>query len=1113
MAKAKLTTRGISTSTVTSDNLAKGSQLTHNQLDSNFLNLRDQTFGIAADDSATIQVGAGDTIYIQGGSNVTTSTDSAGVVTINATGEVTASSTTTFTNKTFDADATGNNLSNIEVANLKSGVLDTDISSVSGSDDTLASAKAIKTYVDSTAGAGFKVIGDDSAGVDIPANGTLYIQGGNNVTTATDSAGVVTINATGEVTASSTTTFTNKTLDANGTGNSITNLEVADLASGVLDTDISSVSGSDNTLASAKAIKTYVDSQISGVATGQGFKVIGDDSAGVDIPEAGTLYIQGGTGITTATDSAGVVTINGQTGDITSVVAGSGLTGGGTSADVTLNIGAGTGIDVAADAISVDVSDFLTNGSDNRVVTATGSDAMNGEANLTFDGSILGVTGTQTITNTTTDDSLTITTTEDSATAAPVITLKRNSGSPADADYLGQLKFKGENDADEAINYAKITGKISDASDSTEDGLIEFALMKAGSNNIGARLNSTNLQLLNGTGLESNGNISTDGALAVTGASTLDGVTVTDNTISSNASNADLQISASGTGDVVVDSVLTGASGGGTITIGPTIKVGRGSSSGTVMNRIAGQTLTVGSHGSQTGAFTIYEDEGDIRHTIKDVNADIQFTSQTDGGGSLAIELPASGPVIKSTSAYGTNAPANQNLVLGTAGTGKVIIDNMSFDGEQGIIATDSSNQDITLTPNGSGKVSISGIKYPTSDGSADQVLRTDGSGNLSFVAQSGGTALTGSTNNTLTTVTGANAITGEANLTFDGSTLAVTGAATVSTTLGVTGASTLDGVTVTDNTISANGSNADLEISANGTGVVSLSSDGTFSSLATATFTDNFGAVDRAKGVHMFRKETIGSALTSSNDRRQGHLVGQQYTLGNFTSSDKDNRFRAQTVGVAVDLNGATVNSTNNFAGALGAQGQAAVENRDGSNAGTMGNTIGMMAGSYFYSPQTVNITNAHGVFSYVETDDNGGAITLTNAFAYKAQINKYHGTITNGYSYYIDSNGATNKFGFYDTTNSLSRFGAVQLDNQSGDPTHGADKSFIYAKDESASSEVFVKDEAGNVTKISPHNDKGEWEYYSVNKKTGKKLRVNMERMIRKLEEYTGESFIENE
>ena len=34
----------------------------------------------------------------------------------------------------------------------------------------------------------------------------------------------------------------------------------------------------------------------------------------------------------------------------------------------TLNIGAGTGIDVTADAISVDVSDFMANGSDNRIV-------------------------------------------------------------------------------------------------------------------------------------------------------------------------------------------------------------------------------------------------------------------------------------------------------------------------------------------------------------------------------------------------------------------------------------------------------------------------------------------------------------------------------------------------------------------------------------------------------------------------------------------------------------------------------------------------------------------------------------------------------------------------
>jgi hypothetical protein len=80
------------------------------------------------------------------------------------------------------------------------------------------------------------------------------------------------------------------------------------------------------------------------------------------------------------------------TGTVTSVLGGNGLTGSVTTSG-SLAVGAGTGIDVAADAISVDVSDFMTNGSNNRVVTATGTDGMNAEANMTFDGSTLAVTG------------------------------------------------------------------------------------------------------------------------------------------------------------------------------------------------------------------------------------------------------------------------------------------------------------------------------------------------------------------------------------------------------------------------------------------------------------------------------------------------------------------------------------------------------------------------------------------------------------------------------------------------------------------------------------------------------------------------------------------------
>ena len=87
------------------------------------------------------------------------------------------------------------------------------------------------------------------------------------------------------------------------------------------------------------------------------------------------------------------------------------------------------------------------------------------------------------------------------SSAGPELKLFRNSASPADADYLGQLKFAGESDTGVERNYAKITGKILDASNGTEDGILEFAHIKAGSQTITGRWRSDSLQLLNGTAL------------------------------------------------------------------------------------------------------------------------------------------------------------------------------------------------------------------------------------------------------------------------------------------------------------------------------------------------------------------------------------------------------------------------------------------------------------------------------------------------------------------------------------------------------------------------------------------------------------------------------------
>jgi hypothetical protein len=129
---------------------------------------------------------------------------------------------------------------------------------------------------------------------------TLTFTGGTGIdTTVSDDTITIAVDST-IATASSTTTFTNKTFDANGTGNSITNIEVADLASGVLDTDLSTVSASDDTLASAKAIKAYVDSQVTAIDVD-----IAADTGTIAITDAETLTFTGGTGIdTSATGNA-----------------------------------------------------------------------------------------------------------------------------------------------------------------------------------------------------------------------------------------------------------------------------------------------------------------------------------------------------------------------------------------------------------------------------------------------------------------------------------------------------------------------------------------------------------------------------------------------------------------------------------------------------------------------------------------------------------------------------------------------------------------------------------------------------------------------------------------
>lgn len=108
-----------------------------------------------------------------------------------------------------------------------------------------------------------------------------------------------------------------------------------------------------------------------------------------------------------------------------------------------------------------------------------------------------------------TEDALLFTSTDAGSDAAPVISTMRDSASPADGDYLGQLKFKGRSDTGVERVYAKITGKTLDVTNGTEDGVIEIAVRANGSNEIVSRIRNDGVRVLNDNNLcvQDGGNI------------------------------------------------------------------------------------------------------------------------------------------------------------------------------------------------------------------------------------------------------------------------------------------------------------------------------------------------------------------------------------------------------------------------------------------------------------------------------------------------------------------------------------------------------------------------------------------------------------------------------
>ena len=419
------------------------------------------------------------------------------------------------------------------------------------------------------------------------------------------------------------------------------------------------------------------------------------------------------------------------------------------------------------------------------------------------------------------------------------------------------------------------------------------------------------------------------------------------------------------------------------------------------------------------------------------------------------------------SSTLGVTGAATLSSTLGVSGATTLTttnIDNLTI---QDSNITSSSNADINITPGGTGStiigssITIKGTTISSADSSTINInegLVVDGTGNFS------GTLTTAA----LTTV-GTHTVTGQADI---------------------------EGVTIKDNTVSSNASNSDLEITANGTGKVEIEGISFFGTTLTAA---DSSTININEGLVVDGSATVSGTLTTADVATTGtNTISGALTAGSLNIGDlnisADGSITSDTNGdIVIDPAGTGAIVLTGPITATGTQTTTGQLNVD--NLRLDGNVLSATSGAITLTPadgQNVAVTGTNVNLTAEEAN-----FTLMEATTARADV--------------IESDTSNGDLVFNTQGTGVFDFNAAIKMAEVSKPTAVADHGFIYVKNDSGTGEVFVLDAADNETKISPHNDNGEWEYYSRNSRTGKTVRINMEAMIRDLENFTGKKYIE--
>ena len=327
----------------------------------------------------------------------------------------------------------------------------------------------------------------------------------------------------------------------------------------------------------------------------------------------------------------------------------------------------------------------LRTSGDYTIKAGDGFNSGSGTNTISLDSLNVSVTGNLTVGGTSTTVNTTNTTIEDNI-------LELNTGTTANTNSAGIIIERGSTGDNAAIIFKEDTDTfVLGTTTATAADKSSSISITAGTVEVGAF---------------------TASSLTVTGASSLDGVQITDNTITTSASNADLEINASGSGTVILEN----------------LKVGSGATVTTILDE---------DNMSSNSATALATQQSINAYVDAEVTAqDLDFA--TDDSTALSIDLDSETLQISGGANITTSGSGNTvTIALDTALSNltSVQVDGITLADNK--ISANASNSALQLASSGTGDVEIdSGGDLIVDVDNADVILKDDGTefGRLSRV-------------------------------------------------------------------------------------------------------------------------------------------------------------------------------------------------------------------------------------------------------------------------------------------------------------------------------------------------------------------------------------------